>query len=198
MRKILASPLVYKTVQKLFGSEGLRKTLSAEYLTLKNNDDLLDLGCGTGDILKFLPSINYTGIDSSEEYVNSAQKKFSHSAKFICSKFDVNSTLSGQYDCVIAVGLIHHLDDATSKKLILNSFNVLKKGGRLITIDNVLYKGQGKLARWIIKCDRGEYIRNLRSYTALFSKGLFNVVEFDLREDLVAMPYSHIISVCVK
>ena len=74
MRKILANPLVYKTVQKLFGSEGLRKTLSAEYLTLKNNDDLLDLGCGTGDILKFLPSINYTGIDSSEEYVKNATK----------------------------------------------------------------------------------------------------------------------------
>ena len=198
MKILLSNPFTYKVIQKLFGSEGFRKTFSEEYLKLNKNDYLLDLGCGTGDILRFLPKINYTGIDSSLEYVRHAQINYSDSAKFICQTFDSNSTLKGCYDCVIAVGLIHHLDDATSQKLISNSFNVLKKGGRLITIDNITYKGQSKLAQWIIKNDRGEYIRNLRSYTSLFSVESFDEISFDIREDLIMMPYTHVVSICVK
>ena len=198
MKHLLANPLIYKVVQKLFGSEGFRKAFSEEYLTLNKNDYLLDLGCGTGDILKFLPSINYTGIDSSLDYIRSGQNKFGNTANFICSTFDEKSTLQGEFDCVIAVGLIHHLDDATSKNLISNAFKVLKKGGRLVTIDNLIYKGQSKLARWIIQRDRGEYIRDLRSYSSLFTPESFDSVEFDLREDLTNMPYTHAISICLK
>lgn len=198
MKNLLANPQTYKVVQKLLGSEGFRKAFSEEYLTLNSNDNLLDLGCGTGDILKFLPSINYTGIDSSLDYIRSGQNKFGNTAKFMCSTFDSKSTLQGEFDCVIAVGLIHHLDDTTSKKLISNAFKVLKKGGRLVTIDNLLYRGQSKLARWIIKHDRGEYIRNLRNYTSLFTRGSFLDIEFDVREDLVCIPYTHVVAVCTK
>ena len=57
---------------------------------------------------------------------------------------------------------------------------------------------QSKLAQWIIKNDRGEYIRNLRSYTSLFSVESFDEISFDIREDLIMMPYTHVVSICVK
>ena len=89
MKILLSNPFTYKVIQKLFGSEGFRKLFSEEYLKLNKNDYLLDLGCGTGDILRFLETINYTGIDSLE-YVRHAQINYSDSAKFICQTFDSN------------------------------------------------------------------------------------------------------------
>ena len=72
------------------------------------------------------------------------------------------------------------------------------KEGSKVTFDNVLFKGQNWLAQWIIKEDRGNYIRNLREYSSLFPQNTFSEIQFDLREDFLRIPYTHVISVCTK
>ena len=106
--------------------------------------------------------------------------------------------MKGKYDVVFAIGLIHHLDDTTSRNLICNASKVLKDGGKLVTLDNLLFKGQSLFAKWIVKQDRGNYIRNLREYSSLFPQNSFSEIQFDLREDLLRIPYTHVISVCTK
>ena len=182
----------------IMGSKKSRKIFINDYVLLSEHPRVLDLGCGPADILNFLtPFIDYTGIDASSNYISAAKNKFPDQ-KFICTIFDSNTKLDGKFDVVLAVGLIHHLNDETSRNLIVNASKVLNDGGQFITFDNVLYNGQSRLNRWIIKQDRGNYIRNLREYTSLFPQDKFSQIQFDLREDLLRIPYSHVVSICTK
>ena len=182
----------------IMGGKKSRKIFINDYVLLSEHHRVLDLGCGPADILNFLtPFIDYTGIDASSNYISAAKNKFPDQ-KFICTIFDSNTKLDGKFDVVLAVGLIHHLNDETSRNLIVNASKVLNDGGQFITLDNVLYNGQSWLNRWIIKQDRGDYIRNLREYTSLFPQDKFSQIQFDLREDLLRIPYSHVVSICTK
>ena len=156
----------------------MQKKIINDYIKLNSGAKVLDLGCGPADMLYALPPyIEYIGIDASSNYISSAKNKF-QDHKFICTTFDSNTKLNGKFDIILAIGLIHHLDEKeTSINLILNASNVLKEGGQLITFDNILYNGQNWLNRWIIKQDRGNYIRNLREYSYCFLK--INLVKFN-------------------
>ena len=198
IKNSLKHPLLYKLLINLLGGAKSRKIIINDYLRLNPGAKLLDLGCGPAQILSYVNcKVKYTGIDASEDYINAAQKKFPDQ-QFICTVFDSNTDLKGKFDAVLAIGLIHHLDDETSRNLIINATKVLKDGGKLITFDNVLYKGQRWHKRWIIKQDRGNYIRTLRDYSILFPQNSFSEIQFDLREDLLRVPYSHIISISTK
>jgi SAM-dependent methyltransferase len=197
IKKLLNYSSLYNLSMNFLGGANSRKKFLSDYVSFSPNYKVLDLGCGTAQILSLLSNVEYTGIDASQDYINTAQKRFPN-GKFICSYFDETTKLDGKYDLVLALGLIHHMDEKTSKNLITNACNILKDGGMLITLDNVLFQGQNLLTRWIIKQDRGNYIRNLREYTSLFPQDIFKNIQFDLREDLLRIPYSHIISICTK
>lgn len=197
-KNLLKYAILYKSLMNLLGGNKSRKILINDYVLLNEHQRVLDLGCGPAEILNVLsPQINYTGIDASENYISAAQKNFPNQ-NFVCTTFDNKTKLNGEFDVVLAIGLIHHLNEETSRNLIINASNVLKEGGKLITFDNILFKGQNWLAQWIIKEDRGNYIRNLREYSSLFPQNIFQDIQFDLREDLLRIPYSHIISICTK
>ena len=198
LKNLLKHPFLYESFMNLLGGVKSRKIIIKDYMGLYPGTELLDLGCGPAEILRCMNcKVNYTGIDASEDYINAAQKKFTEQ-QFIRTTFDSNTKLNGKFDVVLAIGLIHHLDDETSRNLIINASKVLKDGGKLITFDNVLYKGQGWLNRLIIKQDRVNYIRNLRNYSRLFPQNSFTEIQFDLREDLLRIPYSHVISICTR
>lgn len=198
IKNLLKHPFLYESLMRLLGGVKCRNIIINDYMVLNPGAELLDLGCGPAEILSCVNcNVHYTGIDASEDYIHAAQKKFSEQ-QFICTTFDNDTKLNGKFDIVLAIGLIHHLDDETSRNLIINASKVLKDGGKLITFDNVLYKGQGWLNRLIIKQDRGNFIRNLRDYSILFPQNSFSEIQFDLREDLLRVPYSHIISICSK
>ena len=197
-KNFLRFAVLYKSLMNLLGGNRCRKIFVNDYITSSAHQRVLDLGCGPAEILNVLsPQIDYTGIDASENYISAAKKKFPDQ-NFVFTTFDNKTKLNGDFDVVLAIGLIHHLEEETSRNLIVNASNVLKEGGQFITFDNVLYNGQSWINRWFIKQDRGNYIRNLREYSSLFPQNIFQDIQFDLREDLLRIPYTHVISVCTK
>ncbi len=70
---------------------------------------LLDFGCGLGYLLDYLnrvaPSVQYTGVDLTPEFVSACRQKFDPSAKF--HHLDPHSPLSDQYDVVFASGVFN-------------------------------------------------------------------------------------------
>ena len=73
----------------------------------------------------------------------------------------------------------------------------LKKGGRLITFDGCYIEGQSKIAQFIISRDRGQFVRTQDGYVNLASK-VFSRIEVGLRDDLLRIPYNHVILECTK
>jgi SAM-dependent methyltransferase len=67
--QLLEHSIVYRGFRFLFGSENFRKHY-ASVIDAKQGDVILDIECGTGDILNFLPHVQYVGFDINEKYIN--------------------------------------------------------------------------------------------------------------------------------
>ena len=74
--RIFESAGIFDLFQTLIGANRSRTRLVEEFIQPKSDALFLDVGCGTGTILDFLPDeINYVGVDISEHYINEAKRR---------------------------------------------------------------------------------------------------------------------------
>ena len=194
---VLSLPSGYRLFQRMVGGKAARKTYLAEYVKPVPGDKILDIGCGPADILDHLPAVNYTGLDLSPEYISSAEKRFGSKGRFCCGDVGV-ATIEGEqgtFDLVLAIGVIHHLDDAQAAKLFDLARRALRPAGRLVTYDGCYVAQQSRIARWLLAKDRGKFVRPREEYLRLALTN-FSKVEPHLRNDLLCIPYTHLIMRC--
>jgi SAM-dependent methyltransferase len=152
---------------------------------------VLDIGCGTGDILRFLPSgVDYSGYDVSPAYIAAAQRRFGTRARFSCGILDSRQVLAlPPFDVVVASAVLHHLDDETVRDVMQTVGLALRNGGRFVSIDPVLVPDQNPVARFLIEHDRGQNVRDPDGYLSLV-RPAFNDVRGVLRHRSW-IPYTH-------
>ncbi len=193
IRSILSIPSFYTFFQKIVGADYTYNTFVNNYVRPSVGDSILDIGCGLADILSYLPSVEYTGFDASQKYINTARKRYGDRGNFIC---DLVSSIDFKYksyfDIVLVLGVLHHLDDVEAAKLFEIADTALKPGGRLVAIENCYTENQSPCARWIISKDRGQNVRNEKGYLEL-ACNLFPNTSHNIRHDLLRIPYTHII-----
>jgi len=116
---------------------------------LKNNDTVLDIATGTGDIaLKLLmdkKNINITCLDENKEMLDICKDRFIdnsflHDIKFICSPIENAELKDSSFSLVtIAFGFRNFTDH---KKALSRIFNALSPGGRLVIMEFTTPKNQ--------------------------------------------------------
>ncbi|CAH8292696.1 methyltransferase family protein [Mariniflexile fucanivorans] len=159
-RSFLRIPFIYTSYKKLVGGYGARKLFVKNIVRAKPNQKILDIGCGPGDILDFLPEVNYFGFDLDENYIKKAKSKYQDKGKFTCSGItDFTLPDPGTFDIVIASGIVHHLNNQEAKKLFKTAKKALKPKGRFITLDGCFIKKQNLISYLLLKLDRGLFIR---------------------------------------
>ena len=197
LRAALAHPGIYELWSHAVGGVRCRDRLVNEHVRPVEATRVLDLGCGTGEILTFLPSgVRYVGVDMNPGYIASAHERFaSRQAEFhVGDVTALGAGLSG-FDCVLAFGVVHHLDDAGAESLFRSAASALVPTGRLVTVDGVFTEPQGRVARTIIGYDRGQFVRNPDAYATL-ARTAFSTVEPTIRHDLLRIPYTHCVLEC--
>ena len=197
IRAIFKNAVVYKAFQRAIGIEKAFKNLIG---IMKPTSDtrFLDIGCGEGGILEFLPEgIQYVGYDLSKEYIDFAKKKFGNKGKFINQRVSAMDVEGGPFDIVMAAGLVHHLNDEEAKELFRIGYDCLKPGGYMYTTDNAYYKGQSPIARYISSKDRGQHVRYPEQYQQL-ALSAFQNVEVIIRHDMIRLPQTACILKCRK
>jgi SAM-dependent methyltransferase len=196
VKDLLKSPSLYLFSQQILGAKRARRKCINEYARPTPGMRILDIGCGPGYVLEYLPKVCYYGFDVSPSYIASAKRKYGEKGQFYCQHFDAATAGKLEpFDLVLMMGLLHHLNDKEVLGLFEVSLQALGKGGTLITLDGCYHQNQSLLAKFLLKRDRGEWIREASDYSRLASK-LFRQVDSHIRGDLFILPYSALIMVC--
>ena len=196
LRRPLADARVYSLVQRLLGADAVRRRFLDDYVRPVQGERILDLGCGPGDILRLLGEVEYVGIDLSPGYIDAARRRFGARGRFVCG--DVRSLAvdeSPGFDAMIAVGLLHHLEDREAEHLFRSAAELVAPGGRVLTLDPAQTEDQPRVARWLIERDRGRSVRDPAAYRRL-AEAHFGSVTVSLHHDLARVPYTHAVLEC--
>lgn len=191
VRAVLSSPRVYDAFQRLMGGHVGRTDFATTMVRATAGTRVLDIGCGTGDLLHYLPAgIDYEGWDPSPDYIDAARQRFGNRGTFhagLLGEDDVRR--SAPFDVVIASGVLHHLDDGEVVAFARLAHDAVRGGGRFVAIDPVFEPGQHPLARYLIARDRGQHVRSRDAYVALVRQ-VFPAVTGVLRHRRW-VPYTH-------
>ena len=197
IRSVLAAPHAYQLWWNAVGGPAWAKVLVNEYIRPPAGARILEIGCGPGTIVRYLPESEYLGFDLSSRYIELAKKRYPQ-AKFVCERVSQFSLAErGSFDVVLALGIVHHLDDSEAQQLFQIAYDALRPGAKLVTIDGVWTDDQSTATRWLLARDRGEHIRSARDYVGIASR-VFADVRPSIRHDLLRIPYSHLILECFR
>ena len=197
IRAILSYPAVYSGFQCLMGGDRFRSSFVREFVRPHAGMRILDIGCGPADILAYLPDREYWGFDISDTYIQQARARFGRSGTFYCKELsDSDIDQLPAFDIVLALGLIHHLDDELAVKVLRLAHKALKPGGRLLSVDPCLEPGQNFISRLLVRNDRGQNVRNKSGYSALAAR-VFESPHVEVRHQSW-IPYTHCIMECTR
>jgi ubiquinone/menaquinone biosynthesis C-methylase UbiE len=157
LHRVVARPVVYDLVQRLFGSErNLEKVRSQ--LAHVGAVTVLDVGGGTGNLLRVLPpEVQYLWLDNYPQKLvglrRTGRPLFAILASATAMPLDARSI-----DVPVCIAMSHHLDDCRISELFMELSRVCRD--RLIFLDAV-ERRELFLSRLLWKYDRRSYPRRL-------------------------------------
>jgi SAM-dependent methyltransferase len=192
--RMLERPAAYLALQNLLGGERARRRFVGEYVKPFSHARVLDAGCGTGTLLDYLPrEIEYVGFDVNPAYIEAAIAQHGARGRFVCARAGDAVGETEKFDLVVALALLHHLDDADAARLLAQAARVLRPGGAFVSIDAVFHPGQGTISRLLARADRGASVRSPDAYRRLIGVH-FEEIDDCVVRDLLRVPYSHYIA----
>jgi SAM-dependent methyltransferase len=136
---------------------------------------ILDVGCGPANVLEYLPSVDYTGIDINEKHIAFARHRYGDRGCFIVGNAAEDLQQEETFDLINVSALLHHLADGEAASLFKSLKRLLKVDGRIVTIDNVWLPKQRATVKLINSLDSGINIRTPEGYFRLLSALGFDI-----------------------
>lgn len=149
---------------------------------------VVDLGCGTGDLLNHINPEKYIGADINSSYITSNQKKWDRkNISFVLADI---TQYKPQTDTAFLISVIHHLSD----EQVGNLCSTLSKSKikRFVIVDGYPIGIFSNILSWLDKVlGGGEHFRKEEKIRDLIAK-YFKVVEsgtFDATNSFYRYPY---------
>lgn len=166
------------------GFSGSRKWAWPEFEELKkyikNNERVLDLGCGNGRLFELLKKNKYIGVDFSKKLIEKAKEKYGNHFQ-IADIFSLPFS-DDYFDSIWIIAVFHHIP---SKKLRLKALEemgrVLRKNGKIIMTCWYLFKFPFR-KNIIISPKKLKVQRYYHAFTKKELKKLFQKAGFKIEE----------------
>jgi ubiquinone/menaquinone biosynthesis C-methylase UbiE len=133
---------LYDPGMRLAMRERLFKSKLIDLADLRDGQNILDLGCGTGTLTAMIkqrcPMANVSGLDGDPKALGIAVEKCGRRECEIEFRHGMADSLpfgDASYHCIVSSLLFHHLDRATKGRALSECFRVLKPEGRLCIAD---------------------------------------------------------------
>lgn len=195
----LKVPFLYNAFQAAVGATALRRRLIENHVRAKPGDKVIDIGCGSAPVLQWLPEGEYIGLDINPGYIAFARRTYGGKGTFVVG--DVRSLRADSRfqnaDIVMAVGVLHHLDDQDAADCIQFAYDALKPNGRFVCHEPCWIPSQGAISKYVMSSDRGRNIRTEQQYCQLAAKA-FKRVDTWVDMKPMRIPYVTIVLECEK
>jgi len=163
-RRLLGHPFVYDHVRPLVVG-GIDMSPFYGRLDAREHDVVLDVGCGTGDALRYLTNFKrYVGFDTDSTAIESARRKHAGRphASFVCAPCGERDVVELAPTVVALCGLLHHLTDAEAIALLASIRNA--SSVRRITTSDIVYLDGEVISNALAYLDRGRHCRTKSGY----------------------------------
>jgi SAM-dependent methyltransferase len=169
-QKLLGHPFVYNRLRPWVVG-GIDMTAFYESLETKGTDVIVDVGCGTGDALRYLSSFKaYYGFDIDARAIEFARARAAGRPEvtFEARPVTAEDLASLRPSLVILAGLLHHMDDEQAVRLL--ELLAGTPSIRRITTQDVVYLPGERVSNLLARLDRGRYVREEDGYRALVER----------------------------
>ena len=135
---------LYRPIQNFIAFLFVKKDftiLVANFLKKNEYDEIHEIGCSDGSLLKHLNLKNkkYYGYDIDLVNINKAKKKYiKKNINFYCKSIDDISIKNKKKKLFILIGVFHHIND----NQVLNFGKKLSKREHVIALDGFYHKNQ--------------------------------------------------------
>jgi SAM-dependent methyltransferase len=178
--RALGTAFVYNHVRPLVVG-GIDMTPYYDRVKATASDVILDVGCGTGDALRYLKVFSsYHGFDTDEGAIRAARKAHSKrsSVSFQCQPCTSEDVALLQPTEVLLCGLLHHVPDEVALSLF-SAFKASKRLKRIVTSDIVFLPGD-TVSNLLARFDRGRFCRSRHEFEGLVTRAGLKLVESDV------------------
>lgn len=169
-QKLLGHPFVYNRLRPWVVG-GVDMTAFYESLEADESDVIVDVGCGTGDALRYISTFkSYHGFDIDPGAIEFARTQAAGrpDVRFEARAVAAEDLASLQPSLVILAGLLHHLDDEQAVRL-LELFARTSSIRRIATQDPV-YLPREPMSNLLARLDRGKFVRKEDGYRSLVAR----------------------------
>lgn len=173
-------------------------------LCLRGKRKVLEVGCGFGlfgcYFSSFYPEISYCGYDINAKRIEMAKRAAArlglHNVTFRCQ--DARElTLDEQYDAIMMIDLMHHIDDYSKRKLLEECARHLAPDGRLIIKEITTHPFPKLTFTWLLDVLMTRSFQmwywNEKKFLATLGASFNRTDTFPIAD---WMPYPHIIYLC--
>lgn len=141
------------------------KEVLARYFVCGPEERVLDIGCGTGEFSVFFNPRLYIGIDIEQKYI--AYAKNHYQGTFLVGDAANLPFADVSFQKIAIVGVLHHLDDPTSRRVLNEARRVLSSDGTILVMEDVNRPQNNFATKLLHRLDNGSFIRTKGGYEAL-------------------------------
>jgi SAM-dependent methyltransferase len=166
-RKLLGHPFVYDQIRpRVVGGIDMRPLY--ELIPEAGRRSILDVGCGTGDALRYLTGFeSYLGVDTDEIAVAAAKARYQRlpNVRFEARTLRPDDVAELQPTAVVLSGVLHHLTNDEAEGVL----RLAASSPRLVcVVTNDIVFLPGKLFNNVMAMmDRGRFCRDPDAYAGL-------------------------------
>lgn len=170
--RLLNRPWGYTLLMSASRAGAGRREFFRRYADILPGSRVLEVGCGHGKNIEYMPpGVEYTGCDPNSEYIKYAQARYGTRGRFFClSAENFAQAALGEFDIVLVVSVLHHLDDSQVLALAAGVQTVLRAGGDLLVWEPCWTPSQGWVDKTMLSLDRGRFVRTTDGYCALLER----------------------------
>lgn len=150
-----------------------------DYINLKKNLIMIDIGCGTGQTVQFLHNVGFTvvGIDSNDDMIKRARKRFTDEDQISLYHMDIDNLkqLNQSFQLALCESVLSFTHLSRSLEAI---HHILEQCGTLLAIEMVVSKSLTDSEKKELQSFYGfQHFHTVEQWVASFQKAKYHVMD---------------------